>query len=255
MSVPDGNGWESGRGPEQDDLHPEDAEGLERMLRVLEGHRFHAEIRSFTRQNCAAFACAEAEAASGGGHSHFCHEVHLQYRSLFDREVESFLRNEGIELEEFLEFVRLRAEAPAGKRAGWNAFLAELTASEDYIRFAKLMTAAAAQQRAEAEEAQNSFELPERPAECDNSQDVAAVAAAEAAAAALAADAGAAACSYYYHCTDGQQYGPGTAEDIAGCWRAGLLNRESLIFFPGLTDWVQLGQLPDLLAWLGSATF
>eukprot|EP00928_Gymnodinium_smaydae_P033515 TRINITY_DN23990_c0_g1_i1.p2 TRINITY_DN23990_c0_g1~~TRINITY_DN23990_c0_g1_i1.p2 ORF type:complete len:275 (-),score=59.89 TRINITY_DN23990_c0_g1_i1:51-875(-) len=254
-ALPPDSEWELGRSPHQDELHSEDAEGFDRLLRSLDDFHFRGQLRTFAREHCGAFAAAAAEAASGEGHSHLCHGLHLQYRALFDAHIERFLRSEDIEVQDFLDYARQRSEAPAAERRGWNAFLAEITASEDYSRFAQLMSAAAAQQRAEADQAANSFELPEV-----GSASVALGAASEAVsdpnvvAAAEASVVGAAdaAAYYYYYATDGQQYGPATAEDMARCWTSGLLDDSCLVFFPGLATWTPLAQLPDLRCYLGN---
>eukprot|EP00930_Biecheleria_cincta_P001828 TRINITY_DN102919_c0_g1_i1.p1 TRINITY_DN102919_c0_g1~~TRINITY_DN102919_c0_g1_i1.p1 ORF type:complete len:254 (-),score=34.21 TRINITY_DN102919_c0_g1_i1:26-787(-) len=232
-----------------DSMSPEDAEGFNRMMHSLTDWRFRDELRSFVRQNCNAFVGAEVEVASGGGYSHACHDIHLKYKALFDSHVERFLSSEGIDVREFLEFAHQASSAPAELRAGWNGFLAEITASEDYDRFAKLMCASAAQQQREGDEAKRSFELPEVPAQFYIAEP-ACVAAAESV---VVTDAQISHDCYHYCATDGLQHGPVSLQDLRRCWRDGLVAESCYIFFPGLTNWVALGQMPDLLALVSSS--
>lgn len=227
-----------------DSVSSHDSEGYDRMLRSLTDWRFRSELRGFVRQNCTAFIGAEADAVSGEGYSHACHELHLKYKAFFDSQIEGFLASEGIEAREFLEYAHQASAAPAELRAGWNGFLAEITASEDYDRFSKLMCAAAAQQQCEADEAQRSIELPAVPAQFYVAEP-ACVAAAEAAA---PTDAPESHPRYHYCATDGLQHGPVSLEDLRHCWSNGFVTESCYMFVPGLTNWVTLGQMPDLLA-------
>eukprot|EP00636_Phaeomonas_parva_P016700 CAMPEP_0118857662 /NCGR_PEP_ID=MMETSP1163-20130328/4664_1 /TAXON_ID=124430 /ORGANISM="Phaeomonas parva, Strain CCMP2877" /LENGTH=1313 /DNA_ID=CAMNT_0006790999 /DNA_START=152 /DNA_END=4093 /DNA_ORIENTATION=- len=53
---------------------------------------------------------------------------------------------------------------------------------------------------------------------------------------------------YYYYATDGQQYGPGTVEDLQACFEGGMLDATCLVYGEGFADWITLGEIPDLMA-------
>ncbi|CAK0792387.1 unnamed protein product, partial [Prorocentrum cordatum] len=80
---------------------------------------------------------------------------------LFDAQLEGFLAAEGVPREAFVALARSLSRARADYRTGWDAFLAEITASSDYGGFVALMRAAAEARRAEEFEASMSVEMAE----------------------------------------------------------------------------------------------
>mmetsp|Transcript_105908 Transcript_105908/g.282066 ORF Transcript_105908/g.282066 Transcript_105908/m.282066 type:complete len:159 (-) Transcript_105908:126-602(-) len=142
------------------ELLPEgDAEGFERMLEALEEPHFRASVRAFVREHCAAFAEAGNLDVSGTGHPLAWTELHSRYRELFDSQLEGFLTSEGVPREAFLKLARALSRAGTPWRSGWEAFLAEVTASEDYAAFVGTMREAGAHQLRETEEASRTVEL------------------------------------------------------------------------------------------------
>mmetsp|Transcript_18946 Transcript_18946/g.53437 ORF Transcript_18946/g.53437 Transcript_18946/m.53437 type:complete len:159 (-) Transcript_18946:83-559(-) len=137
----------------------EDAEGFERMLEALDDPHFRATIRAFVHDHCEAFAEAAELDASGTGHPLAWTELHGGYRALFDAQLEGFLAGEGVPREAFLKLARRLSKASAPWRAGWEAFLAEVTASEDYGAFVAAMREAGVRLRATKVEAARTVEL------------------------------------------------------------------------------------------------
>ncbi|CAK0792386.1 unnamed protein product, partial [Prorocentrum cordatum] len=149
-------------------LSDADAAGFQRMLGALEEVHFRARLRAFVGEHCVGFAHAGSLEADGLGHPLEWTALHRQYQEfgsksseLFDAQLEGFLAAEGVPREAFVALARSLSRARADYRTGWDAFLAEITASSDYGGFVALMRAAAEARRAEEFEASMSVEMAE----------------------------------------------------------------------------------------------
>ncbi|CAK0792361.1 unnamed protein product, partial [Prorocentrum cordatum] len=119
---------------------------------------------SLDRGGLAPCCCRVAQGsleADGLGHPLEWTALHRQYQELFDAQLEGFLAAEGVPREAFVALARSLSRARADYRTGWDAFLAEITASSDYGGFVALMRAAAEARRAEEFEASMSVEMAE----------------------------------------------------------------------------------------------
>ncbi|CAE8712425.1 unnamed protein product, partial [Polarella glacialis] len=122
---------------------------------------FRARLRSFVAEHCVPFAEAGELELRGEGHPLSWTELHDRYRRLFEEQLEGFLNEEGVGREAFLKLARGLSKAGPEWRKGWNAFLAEITASEDYAAFVQIMRVAGERRVAEMAELACSQEMQE----------------------------------------------------------------------------------------------
>lgn len=128
---------------------------LEPFLRGFQECSFQLEVEEFVEQHAEAFLVA----CPDGSQPLTWTALHQEYRGLFERQLDAILEELDIEREEFLEWLTaLRGAAEHLEDGAWlpgsgglsardfDAFLAALTASEDYVWFRYVMFGAVAEQ-------------------------------------------------------------------------------------------------------------